>query len=845
MHNLDDPSQTSIYIPYTPQCDDEPEDKIQQAYLSAYKVAWASCSARLQTEVEELYKPTINVIIEHISTSHEDNFPGAPYPELPLIAVHGSSPLFVDTLLRQLSTHDSPVAVSHLYPSDAPNISTALRSLISNFLDSAVIRKSRLAAYDISLLDTQFTPSDPLLVVLHNFEQFEPGVMQDLLYICSTRIPTLHLTFLAFLSSPASPTSYIHAAYPRSTLTRLRMHPFSVQIGTGALERVLLSTFFDPDFEPDVMLGPSAIEGVVDYYTRHTGSIDALISSIQGVYLKHFLIEPLSILVHPPPTLSTDPAYAPIISLLRSRMRGVDPDTFIDMFTQHASAFRTSARAIRLGFTILRTTTNFLTSKGHRPFPSHSSSTSATKNLMLSTLRGHTSRDVKALTMYVKKLRPDAMHSLLTALYDAYPDGYDSARDQLQLFLTQAGVEDGESEDELDAEEVSTWFSTHLTLLLKPLDQNPLWDAFYTGSSSFPSDLLNPSPRATLLSALLRPYSFTLPLPPPPALPVAPPSASEQDTEMPPSPTVSDLEARLNTTHLLQPSTAGSRNETPSKQYMDSGKLINIYDWYESFKLCLDAQREERIAQAAERESRKGRRKGRGKSRKKSQSPKKKLTIAKAKGKGKAKALEDENEEQDVEMDVDVEVAVVEEPDEGSWQREVQARFMRALHELDYLGFIKHTGRRVEHVARAVFDVGDGDDQGEEEEEEGRQLAIWHNFIPPASKTVILCIPGSTFNDFDAKLQSAEAFSLKCLKEHATNTCSRVFSPTVTQRLGCKVVKGWESTSCSSSSALVYTDKEGDPHMQNPAKNVVDHQASPNPDTTPRPIKRFAEGKAL
>jgi hypothetical protein len=32
-----------------------------------------------------------------------------------------------------------------------------------------------------------FTPSDPLLVVLHGFKEFEPGVMQSLLYIYSTQ----------------------------------------------------------------------------------------------------------------------------------------------------------------------------------------------------------------------------------------------------------------------------------------------------------------------------------------------------------------------------------------------------------------------------------------------------------------------------------------------------------------------------------------------------------------------------------------------------------------------------------------------------------------------------------
>jgi origin recognition complex subunit 3 len=95
--------------------------------------------------------------------------------------------------------------------------------------------------------------------------------------------------------------------------------------------------------------------------------------------------------------------------------------------------------------------------------------------------------------------------------------------------------------------------------------------------------------------------------------------------------------------------------------------MINVYDWFESFKSVLDTQSELIKTQAAE-----------------SASPKK--------GKGKAKAKSATTEE---------------ERDDDKWNVEVQARFIRALHELDYLGFIKHTGRKADHVQRTVFDIDD------------------------------------------------------------------------------------------------------------------------------------------
>ena len=63
-----------------------------------------------------------------------------------------------------------------------------------------------------------------------------------------------------------------------------------------------------------------------------------------------------------------------------------------------------------------------------------------------------------------------------------------------------------------------------------------------------------------------------------------------------------------------------------------------------------------------------------------------------AKGKGKGKKVDGDGEEDE------------------RWKLGVQARFMRALHELDYLGFIKHTsrgggGRKGEYVLRTVLGV--------------------------------------------------------------------------------------------------------------------------------------------
>lgn len=106
--------------------------------------------------------------------------------------------------------------------------------------------------------------------------------------------------------------------------------------------------------------------------------------------------------------------------------------------------------------------------------------------------------------------------------------------------------------------------------------------------------------------------------------------------------------------------------------------MINVYDWFESFQLVLETGRKHLRKKRRTFPETGSPRKGEAPS-----SP----------VKGKAKAGTRDTDE------------IVDE--EERWGVEVQARFMRALQELDYLGFVKHTGRKPDHVLRTVFDVVD------------------------------------------------------------------------------------------------------------------------------------------
>lgn len=124
--------------------------------------------------------------------------------------------------------------------------------------------------------------------------------------------------------------------------------------------------------------------------------------------------------------------------------------------------------------------------------------------------------------------------------------------------------------------------------------------------------------------------------------------------------------------------------------------MINVYDWYESFAVALETQRREQ-RKALRLQNTNG---VNGVSHT-PQTPRTPRTPKRGR-KGKEKAVEEVVEDvvEDVEEEMD-------EDELEDWRIEVQARFMRAYHDLDFMGFIKHTGRKADHVIKTIYDLPD------------------------------------------------------------------------------------------------------------------------------------------
>ncbi|EPT02355.1 hypothetical protein FOMPIDRAFT_1048040 [Fomitopsis schrenkii] len=134
----------------------------------------------------------------------------------------------------------------------------------------------------------------------------------------------------------------------------------------------------------------------------------------------------------------------------------------------------------------------------------------------------------------------------------------------------------------------------------------------------------------------------------------------------------------------------------PEDEDRHAGRMVNVFDWFQSFAVVLEGQRRhlrrcERGVMGPAANGKPGTN-GAG------------VQAAVRKGKQKLDQASEQSEDGS---------GTGEDEDEGDgedseeWREEVQARFMRALHTLDHMGLVRHTGRKAEHIIRTVYDVFD------------------------------------------------------------------------------------------------------------------------------------------
>ncbi|OSX58265.1 hypothetical protein POSPLADRAFT_1067556 [Postia placenta MAD-698-R-SB12] len=736
--DLDDPTKSCIYIapgdelanneveedalsgPYSPHdWRDLPDG--YELRMQAYKEAWTQCLRHMQSIIQALHAPVAKEVVAQVKSAYMDTLPGLPYAELPAMLVFGGSSGLYSDIIQQLEvsveveddsaadeaksdiTASDGAIMIHLYPGDFPNLTTAMKSIVTGFID-----QSTGSGHSPCMRPREWHEAQAGCVACYLRYQRAGCLVQ----ITCLHIPELPLVYILAMSSPPSP-SFLHTTYSRSTLALLKIHKFSAPLNVELIDELVEKTFCDPNYEPAVMLGPGSLGFLADFVSRHTASVDATLTIIQLALMKH-LAEPLTIFIESS-TLGLrnerlagqkldQPESQPFRDVLTSRLArstsnpdDIDEDAISLLRSVNAArdGFYRKLRTMRIGLSVMNIVRQAIETERENE--------SSMLDTLIAALRGRANRDVRQLATALSKCNAQQLQIVLQklqALYDGLQDS--DARDaemdahvRVSEALTEIADTDNASVDAEKgrdplvarlAKDLGEWLIGYLEKHLIRLDDGPLWDIWYTGSAPFPAELINPAPRPALVSALAHPnehaaaYARLLRMYIPQDK--AETGSADQDVRE----DEGEDEDGLPDTALL------------FRRYAEAGRLVNVYDWFQSFAGALDGRRR-RERRAAVTSS--GNAHAHGVS----------GAVSNGKGKGRARAhipMEVDGADEDAGRSEEEESELGEDEDEEvaeAWRIEVQVRFIRALHELDYLGVVKPTGRKADHVVRTLYDV--------------------------------------------------------------------------------------------------------------------------------------------
>ncbi|KAI7899494.1 origin recognition complex subunit 3 N-terminus-domain-containing protein [Cokeromyces recurvatus] len=135
------------------------------------------------------------------------------------------------------------------------------------------------------------SPSNPnLVIILQDFESFEPAVLQDFFTICSEYRSSLPIVCIMGI---ATSTEILHQSLSKSTIELLRIEKFRLEQSEVWFNRVIEKIFLDSLHT--LKFGARPYKFLLDHFYLYDFSISKVTASIKYALMHHFYGNPLSI----------------------------------------------------------------------------------------------------------------------------------------------------------------------------------------------------------------------------------------------------------------------------------------------------------------------------------------------------------------------------------------------------------------------------------------------------------------------------------------------------------------------------------------------------------------------
>ncbi|KZT56988.1 hypothetical protein CALCODRAFT_496633, partial [Calocera cornea HHB12733] len=667
--------------------------------LKAYQAAWEKCATRIRDIVDKLYAPVVEDVSEYLLDDPDSDELLSLEVEIPTAVFSGSDQATTSYMLwRRLeplladqsdlsSMGDGALQaprgfLARLSAKACPNTSVALR-IVSRSFSAPILQhaeqknsememsgddlRSLVALYKAVFGEMHDSLKPKLVLALEDVETFDPHVIEDLLEIFQQYAAQLPFRFLFTLSTSAS---YLYSTIPRTALTGLRMEDFYSPAAEVVSEQLIRGLYFDPAFEPDVMIGPLALRVLCDLVSHYNTPSSGLMSALQLMHMYHFY-DPRSLLASPGLDLESEDVlvgqddfadYAkaalaskqeeelaagpdvPLGRKYRSLYMGA-AEEIASIAAEARDLFREAVRKMKSALTILLSVRDHCRIFGLRVFEP----TMTALDVCQAALEGRLKDVVKNAVTLVKRMEFQQLQDLLEVLHTTCEAWPQQVRREERDLRQEIVVSKNLAEDEESLSDFGEKLEEYLKARLVKLAELPLYEALCIDSVvDYAVDLINPSGRSSITSTLLQPMTWL-----------------EPKLDLPDDEDKGAKAEEVNLATYPDTSLLFLRS-------LEAGKKINLLDWFESFSMALENESEVLAKQAEASTPRKRRRiKMNGKQ-----------TNGTHAVNGKSAEEDAENREQ-----------------------ELQARFVRSVQELEYVGLLKHNTHRTDFAVRTVFEA--------------------------------------------------------------------------------------------------------------------------------------------
>ncbi|KAI9630910.1 hypothetical protein KEM48_013488 [Puccinia striiformis f. sp. tritici PST-130] len=279
---------------------------------SGRREGMAQTNQKIVKIVDDLQRGLLDDLVTFITTTKFE-FRASIRQPIPTAVLLGTSKILNASLATRISGLEHPLGGPECLPIQLNSrscltLSATIKSIVNSLesrLEHLVDNDSRYSKNIRILYDAHHnfccrtnaptSSSDPksvigpkLIFIIDEFESFDSGVLEDLISIFSNLMIKIPIMLVLSLNTSAEA---IHSLLPRTVIFRLKMTPFAVDMGGGAITSLIQKIAFDPDSVFDLSSG--VVRSLMDGYERLNKSIDNLIAKLQFIHLAHFHTNPL------------------------------------------------------------------------------------------------------------------------------------------------------------------------------------------------------------------------------------------------------------------------------------------------------------------------------------------------------------------------------------------------------------------------------------------------------------------------------------------------------------------------------------------------------------------------